>query len=157
LRTTIRHYVAALAAVPALLLTAGLFGTAAPAEAAVRPAAAAVFVCANAPIPPGYVITESLSSLTCGGGVEYQLTQVTTQASLFVCDNSPIPPNWVITYVGPSASCVTDKVYEITGITTQTSQWVCANSPIPAGWTIESTGPTTDCGGLSTYHLVKAA
>lgn len=156
MRTTIRRYAAALAAVPALL-TAGLFGTAAPAEAAARPAAPAIFVCANAPIPPGYVITGSNTSFTCGGGAEYQLTQVTTQASIFVCNNSPIPQNWVITYVGVSGSCVTDKVYEITRISTQTSQWVCANSPIPAGWTIDYTGPTTDCGGLNTYHLVKLA
>ena len=56
-------------------------------------------ICANTPIPPGWVIVKILRGISsCGGLNMFEIKPYTGQ-SMYICANSPIPPGVIITKI----------------------------------------------------------
>jgi hypothetical protein len=144
-----------LAALP--LLIGGVVATASAAQAVpatVRPAAVAS-ICANSPIPSGWVISGVRSGfIGCGGYAGYFIQTPTN--GMTVCANSPIPSGWVIS--GVRSGFIGCDGYAGYFIQTPTNgMTVCANSPIPSGWIVTGVrNGFIGCDGYAGYTLSAA-
>ena len=73
--------------------------------------AAALTVCANEPVPEGYVVTRVYPSQTCynnGGPVDYDTYDIEIPQGTgpkTVCSVSNVPAGWVVTSVTTSQTC----------------------------------------------------
>lgn len=114
-----------------------------------------IVICANQPIPSGFVIIAAGSSMSCPGWSATGTNTFTIKRpgnQEVVCSNSPIPAGYVIIAAGSSMGCTG---WSATGTNTFTikipgqQETVCGNSPIPAGYVVIGTGSSMGCPGWS--------
>lgn len=112
-------------------------------------------ICANQPVPNGYVIIRYGNSMSCPGwspGAMNTKTISLPSNNQTICSNSPVPSGYVVTRYGNSQSC---PGWTPGGMNTKTitkpgnQATVCYNSPIPDGYVVTGYGNSQSCPGWS--------
>lgn len=123
-------------------------------------------ICANQPVPAGYVRTGYYTDFNCGSGTNTamyikSIGGCPAGTSIGCCANQPVPSGWVRTGYFTDFNCgsgLNTAMYIkcLAGYSVGTVIGCCANQPVPSGWT--RTGYYTDfnCGsGTNTAMYIR--
>ena len=128
--------------------------------AIISPISAGSYVCANSPVPGGWVITQitnQFQQCDFAGGDSYQVSPPDPNSSMDICFNStsaPIPTGYVKTKVSSSSICDVSIAHSAITIelpSTTSETFICENSPIPENYAVtQFVSSVSNCGSLVT-------
>jgi len=128
------------------------------AGAVIAPINAGSYICANSPMPDGWVITEmagNLQQCESVGGIAYSVSPPDPDNSMHICFNptfAPIPVGYVNVQASSASICDESIFHSAIVIklpSTTSETFVCGDSPIPENYAVtQFVGNVSICGSL---------
>lgn len=114
-------------------------------------------ICANVPVPTGWVVTNIRAG--CGSGVGlYEINKLTPSQSMTMCAITPVPAGWIVTATQGGCTGGVTRYQIVYANPAYSSFDMCnvPNSTMPAGWVVKNA--LIGCGqpGYNKWQIVQA-